>query len=424
MNQETLTLLDNIDKIHKRKQNIEQLIKLLQQSKPYVPTPIISYKPPSHINLPPGLANLGATCFHNAATQLFYRMDELLSYVTRDDIYNQYTINSPFKYYIELLQIMKTNADNDEPVVSHDELQILVATQICNVLPDKYVQGQQEDASEFLEGILNDMNFNGQKDKNLPTTDPRTFLSIIYETYKCELDVKFSGDPFIKLYKKIYSERWNDATEEQKKDPKWGQLTLDPNKYNQYVQQYQNYLTDSSTKCRPWIKGKTIPDWMLRLSFNENTDKGIEEIIGENINYDNDITERFFASDVTSNGPVQYQLYAKKTNYIPNKYLIIQLRVFSREGTITKKKGHNIKLANNNDEFIFKYKENGVQKEKTYELVGTVNHEGTLTVGHYWAYIKYNNQWYEYNDTRRDKIDRPTDYRKAYLALYIQSIKN
>ena len=52
------------------------------------------------------------------------------------------------------------------------------------------------------------------------------------------------------------------------------------------------------------------------------------------------------------------------------------------------------------------YCDNDLYKEKTkYRLCGTINHIGSINFGHYYAYIKIGDTWYEFNDNRVKKSD-------------------
>ena len=59
-------------------------------------------------------------------------------------------------------------------------------------------------------------------------------------------------------------------------------------------------------------------------------------------------------------------------------------------------------------------------KKFVYDLYGVCNHHGTAAGGHYTAYIKGMNSWYEFNDTRitilqnTEQIISP----KAYCLFY------
>ena len=44
-------------------------------------------------------------------------------------------------------------------------------------------------------------------------------------------------------------------------------------------------------------------------------------------------------------------------------------------------------------------REGGIIQSLSYELIAIVNHEGSLSAGHYWAYVKdESGRWYNCND--------------------------
>lgn len=61
-------------------------------------------------------------------------------------------------------------------------------------------------------------------------------------------------------------------------------------------------------------------------------------------------------------------------------------------------------------------------RQYKYELYGVCNHTGTLSGGHYYAYVKNNNAWFEANDTfimprDADKIITPNAYCMFYKKI-------
>ncbi|XDV53642.1 hypothetical protein PO909_022090 [Leuciscus waleckii] len=56
----------------------------------------------------------------------------------------------------------------------------------------------------------------------------------------------------------------------------------------------------------------------------------------------------------------------------------------------------------------------------TYDLYAIANHSGSLIGGHYYADIKSfeDQQWYRFNDSSVQKLDKPLFSEKAYLLLY------
>ena len=59
----------------------------------------------------------------------------------------------------------------------------------------------------------------------------------------------------------------------------------------------------------------------------------------------------------------------------------------------------------------------------SYELVAMINHQGSLSAGHYWAYVKDEsvNKWYNYNDRAANLL---LDFKKrlnntfSYILFY------
>ena len=67
----------------------------------------------------------------------------------------------------------------------------------------------------------------------------------------------------------------------------------------------------------------------------------------------------------------------------------------------------------------------GYKNENKYSLYAVGNHRGNFDFGHYFAYIKLNDdRWYEFNDSRVNKyseIDSSSD--SAYILFY-KKMKN
>ena len=54
-----------------------------------------------------------------------------------------------------------------------------------------------------------------------------------------------------------------------------------------------------------------------------------------------------------------------------------------------------------------------------YELLSIIYHEGDINFGHYYSYIKINNEWYEFNDgnvKKKNKIELESN--KIYILYY------
>ena len=92
MNNSLINILDLINK----KQHLNQIVK------------IINNRLDSTFQLAPGLQNVGNTCFHDSAIQMFYRITELTSFLISNK--EKYATESYFYNFIILLEIMKSRA--------------------------------------------------------------------------------------------------------------------------------------------------------------------------------------------------------------------------------------------------------------------------------------------------------------------------
>lgn len=66
--------------------------------------------------------------------------------------------------------------------------------------------------------------------------------------------------------------------------------------------------------------------------------------------------------------------------------------------------------------------DDGVIPNISYELVGTVNHYGSLTSGHYTSSVKIQNQWYSINDQHVSRCDakQVLENEASYLLYYFR----
>ena len=63
---------------------------------------------------------------------------------------------------------------------------------------------------------------------------------------------------------------------------------------------------------------------------------------------------------------------------------------------------------------------NGIDNNlTTYELISIVNHIGSVSSGHYYSYVKYNNQWFKANDEQIDSVSFGEVREKSKSTNYI-----
>ncbi|VDN53718.1 unnamed protein product [Dracunculus medinensis] len=66
----------------------------------------------------------------------------------------------------------------------------------------------------------------------------------------------------------------------------------------------------------------------------------------------------------------------------------------------------------------------GTQSECVYDLVSVIHHSGSLSYGHYWAWVHKNNSWFNCDDSNiklLDKLKDPFRSSSAYILLYRRS---
>lgn len=451
-----IDLLDNMDKLYKRKEIINNIINSLRQK------PLRELINNGEYILAPGIGNFGNTCFHNAATQLFYRMEELIPFLINEKVKRQYKSTEYISYFIDLLVKMSSNADNnqDKPIKNESGL---VVGKICPILGKytetrgEYISGYrpytQADSQNFLDLILksilircepaNELSLNINKSdvciktknsdgqeiyiqtKRFPNNDPRTFFSVIYEEYSCVLD-KITGSNILGKKKDVYPESYKNT--KNKNDKSWEELVLALGKDEDYIKHNETILNEKYIKCEKdnnFIKRNTatIEHQMLSLEFQRNTAETMEQIIKDNMNCNYNILDKFWAErNKKSDGDIEYIIDGRKRNFIPNKYLMIHLKAFGKDihGNDIKL-SHNIKLANNNGEMVFSYLLHNNWTHKEYELVGLVNHVGGLNGGHYFSYIKHSTGWYYYDDMQvpiRQKVTGASWRGEPYIVMY------
>lgn len=108
---------------------------------------------------------------------------------------------------------------------------------------------------------------------------------------------------------------------------------------------------------------------------------------------------------------------AKKTSSIwdsPN-ILILNLKRFNNNGL---KKENRVEFDINNLN-LDDYTSIG-QCSKSYELYSVINHSGTSNSGHYWAYCKRGDDWFNFNDSSVSKINTNDIISEANYVLFFR----
>ena len=196
---------------------------------------------------------------------------------------------------------------------------------------------------------------------------------------------------------------------------------LDPN-YKEYISIPKNcYLIVEW--CRR-VKVKQIKDEnpLLCLKHSSLGGKTKENDISKKISI-YDCLDLFTKEEIVEN--VFCENCRVKTNFtkylkierIP-KYLFISLKRFKYTMIYRAKINCPIKFPLNNINLNKYLVENSQDNSKIYDLYSVVNHNGTLSGGHYNTIIKQNNQWIKYNDSVVSYFTKTFDTQDAYILIY------
>lgn len=341
----------------------------------------------------PGLTNIGNTCFHNAAIQLLYRMQEFSAFISlnKDVVIRQYN-NYFIQNLINLIDLMFTTSYKIP--ISREQMELL---QMCQILPGYSItQRTQEDAHEFLSSLLHnliiDCNSNNDNLKSgvkycdnkkqikfFPKNDPRTFfpikeiITLIHiSSYKFS---NISDKDFDKI-KDILSKKSDEVTDEEILNG------IIQNDYSKFNEDQRNYIQRNQISNR-------------QFSFSElNTKKPnsithINSIMINPVSLDepeiNFLENRYEYTITYDNSAYIINTFNKETKYdlSNNKYLFIPLRRFDGFG--------------NKNTRMFQIPS---VLERIYELVGFVVQRGILENGHYYSYIKRGKVWVKYDDAQ------------------------
>ena len=176
--------------------------------------------------------------------------------------------------------------------------------------------------------------------------------------------------------------------------------------------------------CRK-VKLKQIKDEMPLLYLNHSSIKTNE--IEQTINskkisiYDcfDLFTKEEILEDIYCENCKEKQIFTKtlKIERIP-KYLVISLKRFKYTMINKSKINCPIKFPLNNINLDKYLVDNSQENTKVYDLFAIINHNGSLSEGHYHCIIKQNNKWIKYNDSYVSNFLRTFDTQEAYILVY------
>lgn len=328
-----------------------------------------------------GLVNLGNTCFMNAAIQCLSNVHDLTEYFINDEYKKNENKkskrNDVLNNWARLIKGMWENNCVVSPMSFHKNIRMIAAREgYLN-----FTGFRQNDTQEFL--IL--------------------LIDSLHDGLSREVNVTISG--------KVKNETDRMALEAMKT---W-KIHFKDN-YSKIVSLfYGQYLTEISACDNPEDVLSRNYDPFCYLNIPIPLDKSEPSI------YD---CFSLFSEEELMDGDNKYQ-HPKTNEYVDAKkhtkfwslpkVLIVSLKRFTNNrGKIDKLITFPLEILN-----LSKYLK-GYNKKAIYNLIGVSNHSGSSGGGHYYSYCKgKNGNWYEYNDTRVNKIT-PSQIvtSNAYVLFY------
>jgi hypothetical protein len=123
--------------------------------------------------------------------------------------------------------------------------------------------------------------------------------------------------------------------------------------------------------------------------------------------------------DIVCENCKEKQIFTKnlKIERIP-KYLVLSLKRFKITMMKNSKINCPIKFPLKNINLDKYLVNNSQENSKVYDLFAVINHNGSLSGGHYNCIIKQNNRWIKYNDSSVSYLSRTFDTEEAYILVY------
>jgi ubiquitin C-terminal hydrolase len=206
----------------------------------------------------------------------------------------------------------------------------------------------------------------------------------------------------IRTHEKLkYSDEMNDLHEHSEADKRVLTMMMPNNVFDKCVNMYEFDLEVLDTSCTTTEEG-------IKLSHCLNLFREGEKLTGDN---------SWYCSTCKKDVEALKKLEIWK---LPD-VLILHLKRFqvnARLGGLLEKVETPVDCPLEIDmkEFVELAKYEKVDTE--YELVGVIDHKGTINYGHYIASAKVDDVWYNFDDTVTSKIDNPINS-NAYVLFYV-----
>lgn len=316
-----------------------------------------------------GLKNLGNTCFMNTCLQnLIHSEDFIKRLISKSNMINS---NTPIT--LKFYNLCQNMAAEGKGSIFPDEFKLKFGSK--HSLFSGY---GQNDTQEFCRILLEDMN------KELNEGKPKAPYKELNTSGKSKIEC---DEEFDKLFRKRESSIVMDSF-------------------------YAQIINIFTCKCKyNTFSFQKILDFPLLLR-NTNSTVTLFELLDDYFDVE------YIQFDTKCENCKKRREHKKeiKISRPPNILILSIQRINGR----TKRK-NNCVVEFSEKLNIKKYidTECGYGKECEYELYGVGNHSGNIDFGHYFAYVKLNGNWYEFNDSIVSKIGRiNTISREVYTLFY------
>jgi ubiquitin C-terminal hydrolase len=394
------------------------------------------------VDVPHGIRNLHNTCYFNSVIQFLYRIVEMRVFLTDDRIKEQYKVGSKIHGLINIFNLIQTNG-----MGKYEQKHFFETCTLPNAQIDV-----QEDASEFLTAILtklfidchtveanfkndNDLNtiknisyycdkYNSIPIRTFPNNDPRNFLIFNIETTETKY---FFGE-----VRQVMKQQTNTM------------LQLRLSKSDTLISVQKLMINNSTSTSTLKLEYKDITDIDTLLNnlikigaikkeenngqievydgiYNNPEMTNVEYLRTEpaKVGYYNNLGDYFKQYNTNpENHPRIIYIVSESINIVFNNYIIVNLVIFDETQA---------KIYYRGDLHIDTHLV--LPSGEQYECISVVVHSGsTIRYGHYYTYAKYNNEWYELNDSSVSKVDQywyrrniqtnPKSTLTPYIVLY------
>jgi ubiquitin C-terminal hydrolase len=331
-------------------------------------------------NKPIRLINFGNTCYMNSLLQTLFCCNDISNSIMND--VKDCQVKSAFKSYKKILKIIKEN-ENKNIIFRTTDFYVSVMQEF------PYLKGQQQDSSELLFLLL---------DSFARTTKvnytPTFFLQMIKNFRYNSKNKNICARNLIENYKKEYSI------------------------FNKYFDIH--IMNDIYCKeCNKIVSRKLDVTNNIQLTIPKTNEKIDIDYCLKKFLEQEDLDEDFKCPSCSKKD------CCTKESHILNlpKYIYITFKRFSYDFK-TQRSSKNTKFVDYNmnidmDKYLFKANENGLCKtNNNYKLKATINHDGSLGGGHYYAFVSnIKEEWYLANDSFTKLVNGPIK-KNTYMLLY------